>query len=181
MAIYINFEKGGGDKLHDALVGSPAYYTGEIALVKDGNKDVLCVGENNEDNITINVKRAKFTNPLMKEYKNEPLNIGPVIYYYLLKQAEAQNIRILYSLEVLSRFATCAILDEYAIFSFNSLICCSVSCCVCSFLLYLFIKDLNQLSSLFVIVNKILISCSQNYIFLFNHLLFCNFALKDKQ
>ena len=37
MAIYINFEKGGGDKLHDALVGSPAYYTGEIALVKDGN------------------------------------------------------------------------------------------------------------------------------------------------
>ena len=70
MAIYINFEKGGGDKLHDALVGSPAYYTGEIALVKDGNKDVLCVGENNEDNITINVKRAKFTNPLMKEYKN---------------------------------------------------------------------------------------------------------------
>ena len=70
MAIYINFEKGGGNKLHDALVGSPAYYTGEIALVKDGNKDVLCVGENNEDNITINVKRAKFTNPLMKEYKN---------------------------------------------------------------------------------------------------------------
>ncbi len=36
---------------------------------------------------------------LMKEYKNEPLNIGPVIYYYLLKQAEAQNIRILYSLD----------------------------------------------------------------------------------
>lgn len=36
---------------------------------------------------------------LMKEYKNESLNIGPVIYYYLLKQAEAQNIRILYSLD----------------------------------------------------------------------------------
>ena len=66
MAIYINFEKGGGVRLHDALVGSPAYYTGEIALVKDGNKDVLCVGENNEDNITLNIKRAKFTNPLMK-------------------------------------------------------------------------------------------------------------------
>lgn len=29
--------------------------------------------------------------------KHEPFNIGPMIYYYLLKQAEAQNIRILYS------------------------------------------------------------------------------------
>lgn len=31
--------------------------------------------------------------------KFEPLDIGPMIYYYLLKQAEAQNIRILYSAE----------------------------------------------------------------------------------
>lgn len=29
--------------------------------------------------------------------KYEPFDIGPMIYYYLLKQAEAQNIRILYS------------------------------------------------------------------------------------
>lgn len=67
MAIYINLEDG-VDKIHDALVGSPAYETGEIALVNDGDKDILCVGENNEDNLTLNVKRAKFTKPLMKEY-----------------------------------------------------------------------------------------------------------------
>ena len=69
MAVYINLEEGMGDKLHDALVGSPAYYTGEIALVNNEGKDILCVGENNEDNLTLNVKRAKFTRPLMKEYK----------------------------------------------------------------------------------------------------------------
>lgn len=35
---------------------------------------------------------------IMGETKNDPFNIGPMINYYLLKQAEAQNIRILYSL-----------------------------------------------------------------------------------
>lgn len=34
---------------------------------------------------------------LMELDKNEPFDIGPMIYFYLLKQAEAQNIRILYS------------------------------------------------------------------------------------
>lgn len=37
---------------------------------------------------------------IMKKYKDEPLNIGPIIYYYLLKAAEAQNIRILYTLSL---------------------------------------------------------------------------------
>lgn len=36
---------------------------------------------------------------IMSEHKNDPFSIGPMIYYYLLKQAEAQNIRILYSLK----------------------------------------------------------------------------------
>lgn len=35
---------------------------------------------------------------IMSEHKNDPFSIGPMINYYLLKQAEAQNIRILYSL-----------------------------------------------------------------------------------
>lgn len=36
---------------------------------------------------------------IMSQYKDEPFSIGPMIYYYLLKQAEAQNIRILYALK----------------------------------------------------------------------------------
>ncbi len=35
---------------------------------------------------------------IMKDTKSDPFSIGPIIYYYLLKQAEAQNIRMLYSL-----------------------------------------------------------------------------------
>lgn len=32
----------------------------------------------------------------MAKYKDDPFTIGPMIYYYLLKLAEAQNIRLLY-------------------------------------------------------------------------------------
>lgn len=32
----------------------------------------------------------------MAKYKDDPFTIGPMIYYYLLKKAEAQNIRLLY-------------------------------------------------------------------------------------
>lgn len=39
----------------------------------------------------------RFILEYMEIDKHEPLDIGPMIYYYLLKQAEAQNIRILYS------------------------------------------------------------------------------------
>lgn len=34
---------------------------------------------------------------VMSEYRHDPFTIGPMIYYYLMKEAEAQNIRILYS------------------------------------------------------------------------------------
>ncbi|HNZ50772.1 MAG TPA: hypothetical protein PKG91_04655, partial [Bacilli bacterium] len=34
---------------------------------------------------------------LMQEEKNESFTIGPMIYYYLQKVAEAKNIRLLYS------------------------------------------------------------------------------------
>lgn len=34
---------------------------------------------------------------IMAEYKDDPFTIGPLIYYYLLKQAESLNVRLLYS------------------------------------------------------------------------------------
>lgn len=49
--------------------------------------------ENNE--LEINFERLVIEE--MSLYKDDPFNIGPIIYYYLLKQAEALNIRILYS------------------------------------------------------------------------------------
>ena len=33
----------------------------------------------------------------MAKYKDDPFTIGPMIYYYLLKLSEAQNIRLIYS------------------------------------------------------------------------------------
>lgn len=35
---------------------------------------------------------------VMEQDKNEALSVGPIIYYYLLKMNEAQNIRLLYTL-----------------------------------------------------------------------------------
>lgn len=34
---------------------------------------------------------------IMKEYKNDTFGIGPIIYYYLEKKAEATNIRLIYA------------------------------------------------------------------------------------
>ncbi len=45
------------------------------------------------------IEFERLTLEIMSEHKNDPFNIGPMIYYYLLKEAEAQNIRILYSLK----------------------------------------------------------------------------------
>lgn len=39
----------------------------------------------------------KLTLELMKEYRYDSFGIGPIIYYYLKKQAEAKNLRLLYS------------------------------------------------------------------------------------
>jgi V/A-type H+-transporting ATPase subunit C len=39
----------------------------------------------------------KLTLELMKEYRHDSFGIGPIIYYYLKKQAEAKNLRLLYS------------------------------------------------------------------------------------
>ena len=33
---------------------------------------------------------------MMKVYRDDAFDIGPMIYYYLLKQAEAKNIRLIY-------------------------------------------------------------------------------------
>lgn len=41
----------------------------------------------------------RLTLEVMSEYKNDAFTIGPVIYYYLMKLSEAQNIRILYALD----------------------------------------------------------------------------------
>lgn len=57
MAIYFVF-KGKpevADKMHEALKGSPAYVNSEIALVKDTDWTTLCVGDNNNANIRIEV------------------------------------------------------------------------------------------------------------------------------
>jgi vacuolar-type H+-ATPase subunit C/Vma6 len=34
---------------------------------------------------------------IMSEFKNDSFNIGPIIYYYLIKQLEAKNIRLIYA------------------------------------------------------------------------------------
>lgn len=34
---------------------------------------------------------------IMKQYRNDSLNIGPIIYYYIKKEAEAKNIRAIYA------------------------------------------------------------------------------------
>lgn len=47
----------------------------------------------------IEVIFEKFILDEMAIYKDEPFTIGPMIYYYLLKKAESQNIRLLYNKE----------------------------------------------------------------------------------
>lgn len=73
MAIYFRIEDDNiMDEMHEALAGSPGYISSEIALVKDeGDTDytTLCVGDHNDSDVYIDIERAKFTNPLMKEYK----------------------------------------------------------------------------------------------------------------
>lgn len=58
MAITFKFKQDETVKeaLHNALVGSPAYVDSEIALVDDEGFTKLVVGNNNEDNVSIEVK-----------------------------------------------------------------------------------------------------------------------------
>lgn len=52
------------------------------------------------DNLSnIEIILEKFILDEMAMYKDDPFTIGPMIYYYLLKKAESQNIRLLYSKE----------------------------------------------------------------------------------
>lgn len=47
------------ETLHKALVGSPAYVSGEIALCESGNNEIaLAIGNNNKDNLQILVNEA---------------------------------------------------------------------------------------------------------------------------
>lgn len=69
MAIYFKIEDDIIDEMHEALVGSPGYISSEIALVKDEGNTTLCVGDHNDNDVYIDIERAKFTSPLMKEYK----------------------------------------------------------------------------------------------------------------
>jgi hypothetical protein len=57
MAIYFVFSGKPeiADKMHEALRGSPAYINSEIALVKDTDCTRLYVGNDNNDNIRIEV------------------------------------------------------------------------------------------------------------------------------
>lgn len=80
--IYLSSKEEVAKKLED-------YYQGKITKVLNKITSV--------DECQLEFERLMLD--LMKEYKGEPLNIGPIIYYYLQKQAEAQNIRILYSLD----------------------------------------------------------------------------------
>lgn len=56
--------------------------------------------KNYEENKNINVFERQIDNYLllfMSEYRNDSFDIGPIIYYYLKKEAEAKNIRHIYA------------------------------------------------------------------------------------
>jgi len=79
-------------------------------FTKDSNEWIKCLEPFYDGKISKALQSAQnsndyefafdsLTKDVMSEYKDDPFNIGPVIYYYLLKINEAQNIRILYSLD----------------------------------------------------------------------------------
>ena len=61
------------------------------------NEQISKVLSNTTDFSQIEISFDRLILDVMSEYRHDPFNIGPMIYYYLLKEAEAQNIRILYS------------------------------------------------------------------------------------
>ena len=61
------------------------------------NEQISKVLSNNEDFSQIEISFDRLILEIMSEFKDDPFTIGPMVYYYLLKEAEAQNIRILYS------------------------------------------------------------------------------------
>lgn len=63
------------------------YYNEQISKVLISNKELS----------TLEISFDRLVLDIMSLYRHDPFTIGPMIYYYLLKEAEAQNIRILYS------------------------------------------------------------------------------------
>jgi vacuolar-type H+-ATPase subunit C/Vma6 len=66
------------------------YYSGRLSkvLIKYFENSDLDILERSFDELMIE---------LMKEFKHDSFSIGPMIYYYLIKEAEAKNIKLLYA------------------------------------------------------------------------------------
>lgn len=64
---------------------------------QEGIKKVLIEVFNKNDFSRVEIEFERLELQLMSDYKNDTFDIGPMLYYYLLKKAEAQNIRSLYS------------------------------------------------------------------------------------
>lgn len=73
----------------------------------DKEKQIKSLEPFYDEKISLNLKKLdhlsnieiifeKFILEEMAKYKDDPFTIGPIIYYYLLKKAETQNIRLLY-------------------------------------------------------------------------------------